>query len=1083
MTHLAEKPSSKRFSKLSKFNDINAVNISLFRIFFSVKNLIFVLLSLSISASAQVCGTSGLDGPQTATPPVNTYFPISANTSLTAGSKSITLQAVPSNDPNFNLSYGVTPIKAGDLILIIQMQDATFNYTNSNLYGKGSSTSGADGLGGTGYTNLGSTGKFEYVVATSNVPLTGGVLNFRGAGATGGCVNTFTNSDFTTTRGQRRFQIVRVPQFSNLILNSNITTPPYNGSVGGIIAFDVAGTMQFNGYVVDASERGFRGGYGPIANSGPNTNSVYAVNSTSTQSVGKGEGIAGTPRYMWDGFRQVDNFDEGLPGGSYGRGAPGNAGGGGNDHNSGGGGGANAGDGGVGGMGWQGAGGDKDPLTAAGRPGSSTPQDVSRLIMGGGGGGGDANNATTGVKGGVGGGIILINVQQITGAAVIRSNGGAGEAGTYNNSPDGAGGGGAGGTIFLRSLAASAGANLTLEAKGGKGGNTVYDTGGTTPHGPGGGGGGGFIYTQIPSATISSTTVKGLSGKTNDGAGITHGAEDGHGGLVKSFTTSDLPPYLQGGGSICYPALDVTLTEENAGAAGIRNPGTTATYKLKVYNNIGGGNAGEVAMDFQLPYGFSLSAVSASLTGDAAGPASPTFTVGATGRITFGTYNISPGDAVELTIVVNIASDVPTGIYQASAQATYLDPTRTIANPQRKITASNNAFSGSNTAYETGGITNIPGTNYDGDLAASTFEDVYINSPPMPGECNAVINGDFEVASPGEYGSPNYLGRWGVVNAADKVKVVNQTGLQGALIRDNGSDHFSLQQTINSVKPSSGYTLTFDYRNWTDGCGDPSSSKIQVEILDASTNSIISSSPVYSSTNSPSVATLDFSTSPATNSLIIKVTDPGSPVSSCGAFVDNITITSPLYIQIDSKGVSCNGDQDGVLTITALSGAGGPYKMSYSYNGGAYTSPVSLGVINNTNPYAISNLSPGDYTFKILDENGCETNKMVTVTQPNVLALTEVHVNVDCFGDSSGSIDVTVSGGTAPYTYAWDNGATTEDLSGLSAIGDYTITVNDANGCSVSKTITIAQPAAALARDVIPMSTWAVLAVRAGPSM
>jgi hypothetical protein len=254
-----------------------------------IKSLLFLwFLFINTIAFSQVCGTSGYDGPQNLVPPVNTYFPLSPSATMAAGSKSIILNAVPPNDPNYNLSYGITPIKSGDLILIIQMQDASFNYSNSNLYGNGNATSGPDNLGGTGYINLNNSGKYEYVVATSNVPLTGGTLTFRGGGVANGSVYAYTNSNATATIGQKRFQVVRVPQYSNLVLSANITTPPYNGSVGGLIAFDVAGTMQFNNFIVDASERGFRGGYGPKAASGVNNSLDYVLLSTSTKSVGKG---------------------------------------------------------------------------------------------------------------------------------------------------------------------------------------------------------------------------------------------------------------------------------------------------------------------------------------------------------------------------------------------------------------------------------------------------------------------------------------------------------------------------------------------------------------------------------------------------------------------------------------------------------------------------------------------------------------------------------------------------------------------------------------------------------------------------
>lgn len=355
--------------------------------------------------------------------------------------------------------------------------------------------------------------------------------------------------------------MVRVPQYSNLTLTANITTPPFNGVAGGIIAFNVSGTFNFNGFSIDGSARGFRGGYSPKANSGVNDSKTYVDDSSKSTISGKGEGIAGTPKYMWDGFNQVANTVEGMPGGSSGRGAPANAGGGGNDHNTGGGGGGNGGFGGLGGAGWQGGGGDlfSNNLTGAGRPGSKsfvTTTTFPRLIMGGGGGAGDANDASTGVKGGVGGAIILINAGNVLGSGTIYANGGKGAPGTYANSPDGAGGGGAGGTVLLN-VSNNSTANIQIQANGGAGGNTENDN--NNEHGPGGGGGGGIICHNVSSTvTITTSVLGGAAGKSNAGNGITHGAIAGTAGYVSTFTVADMPPNLQVNAN-CFPVLETKV--------------------------------------------------------------------------------------------------------------------------------------------------------------------------------------------------------------------------------------------------------------------------------------------------------------------------------------------------------------------------------------------------------------------------------------------------------------------------------------------------------------------------------------------
>lgn len=740
-------------------------------------NVVFTSAVLPPS-NPTVCATSGNDGTTNINGSINTYFPAQGNLVLSAGTNSIKLAAVPPKDAYGN-SFGTAAIKSGDLLLIIQMQDAAINFSNSTLYGAGNANSGSDGLGGTGFSNLGNSGKFEYVTATDDVPLTGGILTFKGSGASNGAVYTYTNAAPTATLGKRSFQIIRLPQYSNLKLSSNISPPPFNGSAGGIIAFNVAGNMDFNGYTVDVSGRGFRGGYSLIkVTQGVNLNDLYVANSDDNRVSGKGEGVAGTPRYMWDGYNQVDNTVEGLPGGSGGRGAPANAGGGGNDVNAGGGGGGNGGSGGVGGWGYE-----VDPGTFpnGGRPGSVTytgAVDNTRLIMGGGGGGGHANDALTGVKGGVGGGIVLISAGSVTGNGTILANGGDGAPGTYGGHPDGSGGGGAGGTVIVKLTNPDPTAMLTIHATGGKGGNTENDPGGSgvQPHGPGGGGGGGIILYAISSGTVITDVSGGKSGKTNSGIGTAHNAADGSAGAADVLTIASLPPYLQGSGSTCYPILVTTMNVTTPGL--VKHPGDTVNFIIKITNTASGGNAGGVQAYSSFAAGINFSSATARYTGAASGPAILT-NQGSSNIPVLGDFNIPAGDSVIIDLVATLVCPA-SGTYNSNAEAVYLDPTRLSTDPNRRITAATNAFTGSNTTYQSGPAGPVPGSNYDGN--ASTAEDVVVSgglsnnaitSPAVTSFCTSGTPGTIVGSLPaGGNGIFNY--QW--QSSADNTTFADVTG-------------------------------------------------------------------------------------------------------------------------------------------------------------------------------------------------------------------------------------------------------------------------------------------------------------------
>ena len=154
------------------------------------------------------------------------------------------------------------------------------------------------------------------------------------------------------------------------------------------------------------------------------------------------------------------------------------------------------------------------------------------------------------------------------------------------------------------------------------------------------------------------------------------------------------------------------------------------------------------------------------------------------------------------------------------------------------------------------------------------------------------------------------------------------------------------------------------------------------------------------------------------------------------------TITEPaeLTASIADAAVDCFEDTDGVLTVVVT---GGTEDYTITWN----TTPAQSGA-------TATGLAAGTYTATIVDANGCTETATGTVNEPTALTLSGTTVDVECNGAATGSIDITVGGGTLDYTYAWSNGATTEDISGLTA-GVYSVTVTDANGCMIDETFQI----------------------------
>lgn len=153
-----------------------------------------------------------------------------------------------------------------------------------------------------------------------------------------------------------------------------------------------------------------------------------------------------------------------------------------------------------------------------------------------------------------------------------------------------------------------------------------------------------------------------------------------------------------------------------------------------------------------------------------------------------------------------------------------------------------------------------------------------------------------------------------------------------------------------------------------------------------------------------------------------------------GAAAGNVTM--------NSMPTSCFGGNDGTAYAN---GNGGQQPYTYSWANGDTTQ-------------SITGLSAGNYVVTVTTAQGCVKKDSIVVTQPMQLVTNVSHTDALCFGASNGSASVAAAGGTPPYTYAWNNGNTTQSAGGLSS-GNYFVAVTDAKNCTSIQNVFIDQPA------------------------
>ena len=203
----------------------------------------------------------------------------------------------------------------------------------------------------------------------------------------------------------------------------------------------------------------------------------------------------------------------------------------------------------------------------------------------------------------------------------------------------------------------------------------------------------------------------------------------------------------------------------------------------------------------------------------------------------------------------------------------------------------------------------------------------------------------------------------------------------------------------------------------------------------AATGGTIGSGYIYSW--APSGGTTAGATGLGANTYTITVTDANACAATTTVVITNTT--SPVISIASQTNVLCNGDNTGAATTSVV---GGTTPLTYSWTGGAGT---------NANA---SNLAATAYTVTVTDASTCTGTTTVTITQPPAIIASVTTTATNCSGPS-GTATVSASGGTGTLSYSWSGGGATSTTINNLPVGTYTVSITDANSCTVTATGTV----------------------------
>lgn len=361
------------------------------------------------------------------------------------------------------------------------------------------------------------------------------------------------------------------------------------------------------------------------------------------------------------------------------------------------------------------------------------------------------------------------------------------------------------------------------------------------------------------------------------------------------------------------------------------------------------------------------------------------------------------------------------------------------------------------------------GENFDGPVNGSPFGYASIVPRSQTPEMYGFVNSASQLPDAPPWGSRTtksniWVSQYSEYSIAEMGLNLTAIGLDDYLLSTNNPCDFSWRTFIVKTRSSASFTAALK-----DFAGPYSWGRPSVDIT-ASNATLDCSKPIATLTPVPVIADATFSWSTtdghilgSTTSTSIQVDRPGTylltATLSSGCIIQSppFIVTSSINLVSSAKTaatISCSGN-DGTVDLTVT---GGTASRTYSWtkDGGAFSATTE----------DISGLAPGTYVATITYDSGCTFVSDAAVVQARTpVTVTTTATNTTCFGDKNGGIDLTVTSGKSPYTYLWNNGQTSQDLTNIGA-GTYTVTITDADGCKSSFGTVVSQPLSALSISI-----------------